>query len=100
MRPIISIIVPAYNEEKYLPKCLWALTHQDFKLPYEIIVVDNNSADKTKKIAKKFGARVVFEKKKGLLKARDKGIKSARAELIAITDADTLVPKFSLTPKV
>lgn len=89
MKPVISVIVPAYNEEKYLPKCLQALTHQDFPLPYEIIVVDNNSTDKTKEIAKKFGVRVILELQKGVLFTRDKGIRSATSEIIAMTDADT-----------
>jgi len=93
MKPVISIIVPAYNEEKYLPKCLEALTHQDFPLPYEIIVVDNNSTDKTKEIAKKFGAIVVFESQKGVIFAKQKGLLSAKANIVAVTDADTKPPK-------
>lgn len=93
MEPIISVIIPAYNEEKYLPDCLEALRHQDFPLPYEIIVVDNKSTDKTPEIARKFGAKVINESQKGLLVSRDKGIRNAKGEIIAITDADTLVPK-------
>ena len=62
--PAISVVIPAFNEEKYLPACLEALKKQTFK-NYELIVVDNNSTDKTAQIAKKFGARVVKEKKQG-----------------------------------
>src|SRR3989338_1882220 len=88
--PAISVVIPAFNEEKYLPACLEALKKQTFK-NYELIVVDNNSTDKTAQIAKKFGARVVKEKKQGMIPARERGFREARAEIIARTDADTVV---------
>lgn len=59
--PFFSVVIPAFNEEKFLPNCLKSLKEQDFK-DFEIIVVNNNSIDKTAKIAKEFGARVIFEK--------------------------------------
>ena len=92
-KPKISVVVPAYNEEKYLPQCLVALKTQEFNPPYEIIVVDNNSQDKTKEIAQKFGVRVVFEKQKGVIFAKQKGLLSAKAEIVAVCDADTKPPK-------
>src|ERR1035437_8508182 len=89
---LISVVVAAYNEEKDLPKCLTAITTQDFpKDDYEIIVVDNNSTDKTAEIAKSFGARVVQESKQGNTPAVKKGMDSATGEIIANTDADTVV---------
>ncbi len=93
MKPVISVVVPAYNEEKLLPKCLDALKKQSFDRPYEIIVVDNNSTDKTAKIAKKAGVKVVSEKKKGISSARQKGIDVSQAEIIAQTDADSIPDK-------
>jgi len=89
-KPAISVVIPAYNEEKYLPQCFKALNNQRFSLPYEIIVVDNNSSDLTAKIARKMKARVVFEKKKGVGPARQRGTVIAGAPIIAQLDADTM----------
>lgn len=87
----ISVVIPAYNEEKHLPLILKALKNQKEK-PNEIIVVDNNSTDKTPDIAKKFGCKVVKEKKQGLTFARNKGFETAKYEIIARTDADSIPP--------
>lgn len=93
----ISVVVPAYNEEHLLSLCLQALNNQDFKGKYEVIVVDNNSTDDTKLIVKKFGAIYMYEKRKGVAFAREKGFRAAKGEIIASTDADTIVPKNWLT---
>lgn len=91
-RPLISVVVAAYNEEEYLPRCLTAVTSQNFpKEEYEIVVVDNNSTDKTAEIAKSFGARVIKEEKQGNTYAISRGMNEARGEIIANTDADTVV---------
>ena len=89
--PSISVIVPAYNEEKRLARTLKSLRDQTFK-DYELIVVDNNSKDRTNEIAKKFADRVVVEKKKGYTNAVNKGVKLSSFELITFCDADTLYP--------
>ena len=89
----ISVVVPAYNEEKLLSFCLESLKKQKFEGKYEIIVVDNSSTDKTREVAKRFGAKVVFEKRKGVGFARQKGFLKARGEIIASTDADTILPR-------
>ncbi|MCL5008620.1 MAG: glycosyltransferase family 2 protein, partial [Candidatus Marsarchaeota archaeon] len=68
--PKISVIIPSYNEEKYLNYPLNALHKQTFK-DFEIIVVDGNSSDKTRDIAKKHGARIIIEKRKGIGLARN-----------------------------
>lgn len=88
----ISIVVPAYNEEKFIKKCLKSLINQDLPAD-EIIVIDNNCTDKTAKIAKEFGVKVVTEKKQGLTHARNKGFNISKYEIIARCDADTIVPK-------
>ena len=88
--PSISVVIPAYNEEKYIGKCLASLQKQSFK-DFEIIVVDNNCADKTAEIAKSFGARIIKEPIQGIIPARERGFKEAKAEIIARTDADTVV---------
>jgi glycosyltransferase involved in cell wall biosynthesis len=89
---MLSIIIPAFNEEKFLGNCLESLKEQDFR-DFEIIVVDNNCTDKTREIAKKFGAILVSEKNQGVAFARNKGAKVAKGEILAFTDADTILPK-------
>ncbi len=86
----ISVIIPAFNEELFLGNCLKALTDQSEK-PYEIIVVDNNSTDKTRLVAKKFGVKLVKENKPGITAARNRGFNTAKGDIIARTDADTIV---------
>jgi len=94
MEILISVIVPAYNEEKFIGLCLTNLINQDFnKKHYEIIVVNNASTDKTGQIAKKMGVKVIFEPKKGVSFALKKGFETAKADFIAIADADTIAPK-------
>lgn len=91
--PVISVVIPAYNEEKRLPACLKALQNQDFKLAYEVIIVDNNSADKTAKIGRKFGARIITEAQQSIVSARQRGLIAAKGEIVAMTDADTKPPR-------
>ncbi len=95
-KPIISVIVPAYNEEKRIKSCLESTVNQDFKKEYEVILVDNNSTDNTVKIARKFFplVRIVPEHTQGVYFARFRGVKEAKGEIITFTDADSIVPKF------
>lgn len=89
----ISVVIPAYNEEEFLPLCLSSLSKQSFpKEDYEILVVDNNSTDQTPILAKKYRARVVFEPKRGIAYARQKGAEEAQGEIIVGIDADCTVP--------
>lgn len=76
-----------------LPTCLQALTEQDYKGKYEIIVVDNNSTDLTPKIASIYGARVIKEKRQGVAFARQSGSLASKGEIIFSTDSDTIVPQ-------
>src|SRR5437763_970821 len=87
----ISVVIPVYNEEKYLHDCLTALQHQTRKAD-EIIVVNNNSTDSSAQIAEKLGARVVNESKQGMIFARNRGFNEATGDVIARCDADTRVP--------
>lgn len=87
----LSVIIPAYNEERRLESCLQSIIAQVEK-PDEIIVVDNNSHDKTAEVAKRMGARVVKETVQGMIPARNRGFDEAKGDIIARTDADTHVP--------
>lgn len=95
MKPLISVVIPAYNEEKLIGKCINALNQQTFpKDKYEVLVIDNNSSDDTAKIARKAGARVIhFTKEQGFVPAKKFGVSQASAEVIAFTDADSIPDK-------
>ena len=88
----ISLIIPAYNEEKYLGECLKHVAENGTAL-FETIVIDNASTDRTVEIAKSFPfVRIVHESKKGLTQARECGLSSATGDVIAFIDADTKMP--------
>lgn len=90
-KPTFSVIIPAFNEERLLPECLKSLSQQIFK-DFEVIVIDNNSTDKTAAIAAAYGARVVEEIHPGVCWARQAGLKAAKGKIIVSTDADTTYP--------
>ena len=93
MRTVISVIVPAYNEQELIAGCLDSLLNQTLDQDkYEIIVIDNNSMDLTTKIALQKGVRVEKEPIKGYVHAIRKGIEVSRGDIIAFTDADCRVP--------
>ena len=87
----ISVVIPAFNEEELLPRCLAALTDQARAVQAEIIVVDNDSTDRTAAIARQFGATVVHEPRRGYVYALAAGIQAAGNPLVAVTDADSEV---------
>lgn len=87
----VSVVIPAYNEEKLLGRCLESL-HNQHLAPHEIIVVDNNSSDRTAEIAAQYGAIVVSEKRQGIAWARDAGFDRASGDIIARCDADCVAP--------
>lgn len=96
--PLISVIIPAYNEEGYIQKCLESLSKQNLpKDEYEIIVVNNASNDKTAKIIKKFPFKYTYEAKKSVVAARQKGAEIANGKIIVSADADTVYPKHYLS---
>lgn len=88
----VSVVIPVFNEEAYIEDCLKSLLKQTEPAD-EIIVVDNNSTDKTMQIVKKYPVRILKEKTQGITPARNKGFDSAKYELIARTDADVRVPR-------
>jgi glycosyltransferase involved in cell wall biosynthesis len=92
----ITVIIPAYNEEIYLPRTLRSLKQLD-RIPDEILVVDGGSTDKTAETAKSEGARVLTVPHRGIGYARQQGLMAATGDAVAYTDADTLVPKDWLT---
>jgi glycosyltransferase involved in cell wall biosynthesis len=97
---MISVVIPAYNEEKLIKSCLSSLTRQITKRKFEVIVVDNNSTDKTVQIANNFkkqlNLQIVRCKKQGRGAARAEGFKKSQGEIIFSTDCDTQVPTYWL----
>lgn len=87
----ISVIIPAYNEEEFIGRCLGSLIGQSIKAD-EIIVIDNNSKDKTVEIAKRFHVKIIKEKIQGMIPARNRGFDEAKYNIIARCDADAVVP--------
>ncbi len=91
---MISVVVPTYNEEKFIRLCLNALKNQS--LPgseYEVIVSDSSSTDSTVKIAKQLADRVVKCKKVSAGFGRNQGAKAASGDWIAFLDADSFASK-------
>lgn len=95
----ISVIVPAYNEERYLGETLKSIQRaKEFLLrkdavPTEIIVVDNGSTDSTSDLARSCGASVVEEPKHNIARVRNAGASSAKGNVLVFIDADTIVPE-------
>ena len=94
-------MVPAYNAESTISECIESLLEQDFpEDDFEVIVVDNNSTDRTAEIAKKYPVRYVLEKNKGASAARNAGIDAAVGSLIALIDSDCIARRNWLTEGV
>lgn len=87
--PLVSVVIPTYNEEQYLPKLLECLKHQTFR-DFEIVVADNHSPDATRKIAASYGAVVTDGGLPG--RGRNLGAKVARGQILFFIDADVTLP--------
>jgi glycosyltransferase involved in cell wall biosynthesis len=91
----LSFVVPAYNEEAYLPACLDSILAQTRELPAgstEIVVVNNASTDRTREVALSYlhlGVTVIDEPRKGLTFARQAGFAATSGDLIAHVDSDS-----------
>jgi len=85
----LSIVIPAKNEERFLPKLLASIRDQSFS-DYEVIVADASSTDRTREIAASFGARVVDGGMPG--PGRNRGAEVAQGQLILFLDADVILP--------
>ncbi len=93
-QPFVSVVVPAHNEEGRLGMTLDLLKRQTYpRDKFEIIVVDNNSTDRTAEVARAAGARVITEPHPGVAWAREAGWKVATGEIVLSTDADVQPPE-------
>ena len=99
-KPIISVIVPVYNVEEYLPKCLDSILNQTFS-NIEIICVNDGSTDGSRKILEEYKKRdfrikIVDKKNGGLSSARNAGMKVATGEFYSFIDSDDWIDKTML----
>jgi len=91
--PLISIIIPAYNEEENILKTLYSLSLTSSKYSIEVIVVNNNSADATEQLATACNVTCVNELKQGITNARNGGLAIAKGTYVINADADTIYPE-------
>lgn len=106
----ISLIIPAYNEEKYIRNCIESVLENKHEALFELIVVDNGSQDKTFEVASSFReVKVLSEPRKGVAFARQRGLVESTGDIIAYVDADAtimkgwfkqIVEEFSSDPKL
>src|SRR2546423_14621481 len=91
-----SVIIPAYNEEQYLPRLLDSIEvarshHSGGRDQIEVIVADNDSTDATAAVASKRGARVVHVAKRRIAAARNGGALAGQGEILCFIDADSAI---------
>jgi len=91
--PEVSVVMPAYNEEKDILQTLHSLACNKTTRSVEIIVVNNNSADNTESLVRAAGVTCVNERTQGITAARNAGLAAAKGKYILNADADTLYPQ-------
>lgn len=90
--PVASVVIIAHNEETHLLSCLWSLVDNQCSYPIEIIVINNNSTDKTEQVLVDLGAVYYNEYRKGPGYARQCGLEHAKGRYYICIDADTIYP--------
>lgn len=100
MIPLISVIVPVYNVERFLPKCIESILKQSYK-NLELILVDDGSSDKSFEICKQYEQKdsrvvVIGQQNGGVSSARNHGLKVAKGEYICFVDSDDWIPRKSI----
>src|SRR5688572_26822265 len=95
-----SVIIPAYNEEKFLPRLLESIKvaasnysggPNQIEAQIEVVVADNDSTDGTAEVANQYGARVVHVTKRRIAAARNGGARAASGEILCFIDADSAI---------
>lgn len=90
--PVISIVIPAYNEEGLLLRTLHSIANQQTQFPVELIVANNNSTDRTQELLDRCGVRSLFVRQQGVAHARQAGLQAARGRYVVNADADCWYP--------
>ncbi|MEW6618877.1 MAG: glycosyltransferase family 2 protein [bacterium] len=92
----ISIVIPVYNGEKTIGRCLDSIFSSNIKVPFEVIIVDDGSTDNTAGVVQEFACRYLRIEKSGVAAARNFGIKEAKGDIIFFFDADVILKKDTL----
>lgn len=97
MNDLISVIIPVYNSDKYIEKCLNSILCQSYKF-LEIIIINDGSTDKSHEICQKFikkykNIKYISQENNGVSNARNRGIKEATGKYIAFIDSDDTIPQ-------
>ena len=92
-KPEVSVVIPAYNEEKDILRTLHSLSANVTGRSVEIVVVNNNSKDNTEALVRAAGVTCVNETIQGITAARNAGLAAATGKYVLNADADTLYPK-------
>jgi len=91
-KPLVSVVVIAYNEEKRLTACLWSLSELKTQYPIEILGVNNNSKDRTEEVYQRLGLPYFNEQKQSPGFARQCGLEHTKGKFHFCIDADTFYP--------
>lgn len=97
--PVVSVVVPVYNGERFLGAALESIFGQGYEL-LEVVVVDDGSTDRTADIATAFPVQLVELEHGGIARARNAGVEAATGELIGFLDADDVFTPGTLRPRV
>ncbi len=91
--PRVSVLIAAYNEEVNIIRCLYSLSLTTTKIPFEIIVINNNSSDNTEKTLSRLHVNRLFQEIQGCGPSRQLGQERAKGKYILLADADCLYPE-------
>lgn len=92
MKPLVSIIIPTYNDLDYVTQAVESALCQNYRNT-EIIVIDDGSTDNTREVLRGYEIKYIYQENKGLSGARNTGLKSAQGRYITLLDADDLYHK-------
>jgi glycosyltransferase involved in cell wall biosynthesis len=99
-RPLVSVVIPAYNAERYIGEAIESVLSQTYS-PLELIVVDDGSSDRTAELAAAYsGATVIAQENSGPSAARNRGAAAARGEFLAFHDSDDAMTPDKLAVQV
>lgn len=91
-KPVVSVVIPVWNEEKNLLRTLSSFAAMELKYPTELIIVNNNSTDSTQQLLDRLGVRSILETRQGIAHARLAGLRASKGEYQLCGDGDSLYP--------
>ena len=98
--PIASLVIPVFKAKQSLIAHIFSLVHLKTIIPYEVIFVDNNADVETLDILRKLGANVVKEERQGITHARQKGLETAKGQVICTMDPDSIYDPYYIDKMV